>query len=212
MNSILLLYWGAASDSVSGQTGNRTAAAYLQFARIAHDCVILYEHGRYCSSVPLMRSLKLLCRAATLCIRILNIKGLKVSALYASHLTHLSFLLHRYWEKAGVAHKVDGRLGPAEDGLRELLQQEGENSFEMAFIDADKRSYQSYFDHCLRLVRPGGLIAVDNVLFYGKVADPEAQDKATKALKRFNSQLMTDERVTYSIVPIGDGMALCRKR
>eukprot|EP00878_Enallax_costatus_P038086 GHUV01043237.1.p1 GENE.GHUV01043237.1~~GHUV01043237.1.p1 ORF type:complete len:214 (+),score=24.61 GHUV01043237.1:466-1107(+) len=118
----------------------------------------------------------------------------------------------RYWEKAGVAHKVDGRLGPAVDGLQELVQQEGEHSFDMAFVDADKRGYQAYFDLCLRLVRPGGLIAVDNVLFYGKVADPGAQDKATMALKKFNDALMVDERVTFSIVPIGDGMALCRKR
>ena len=111
-----------------------------------------------------------------------------------------------------MAHKVDARLGPAVDGLQELLQQEGENSFDMAFIDADKRGYLTYFDLCLQLVRPGGLIAVDNVLFYGKVADPGAQDKATMALKEFNDALMADERVTFSIVPIGDGMALCRKR
>eukprot|EP00879_Flechtneria_rotunda_P028167 GHRR01030249.1.p1 GENE.GHRR01030249.1~~GHRR01030249.1.p1 ORF type:complete len:181 (+),score=58.33 GHRR01030249.1:444-986(+) len=118
----------------------------------------------------------------------------------------------KYWDKAGVAHKVDSRLGPALERLQELLNEQGKSSFDMAFIDADKRCYQSYFELCLKLVRPGGLIAVDNVLFYGKVADPAVQDKATVALKEFNQRLLADARVSYSIVPIGDGMALCRKR
>lgn len=118
----------------------------------------------------------------------------------------------RYWAKAGVADKVDGRLGPALEGLQQLLQDEGESCFDFAFIDADKRGYQAYFELCLRLVRPGGCIAVDNVLFYGKVADEAANDKATLALRKFNADLMADERVAFSIVPIGDGMALCRKQ
>jgi predicted O-methyltransferase YrrM len=118
----------------------------------------------------------------------------------------------RYWAKAGVADKVDGRLGPALEGLQQLLQQEGEGQFDFAFIDADKRGYQAYFELCLQLVRAGGCIAVDNVLFYGKVADEAATDKATLALRKFNADLMADERVAFSIVPIGDGMALCRKR
>lgn len=121
-------------------------------------------------------------------------------------------VLCRYWAKAGVADKVDARLGPALDGLQQLLQEHGANSFDFAFIDADKRAYQAYFELCLQLVRPGGLIAVDNVLFYGKVADQAAADKATLALKKFNDDLLADARVSFSIVPIGDGMALCRKR
>jgi predicted O-methyltransferase YrrM len=120
--------------------------------------------------------------------------------------------VRRYWDKAGVAAKVDSRLGPALEGLQQLLQQEGEGRFDFAFIDADKRGYQAYFELCLKLVRPGGCIAVDNVLFYGKVADEEVTDKATLALRKFNADLVADERVAFSIVPIGDGMALCRKR
>lgn len=117
----------------------------------------------------------------------------------------------RYWTRAGVEGKVQSCLGPALDGLQLLLDQEGKDSFDMAFIDADKRGYQAYFELCLQLVRPGGLIVVDNVLFYGKVADPVAGDKATLSLRAFNDSLLADERVSYSIVPVGDGMALCRK-
>jgi len=118
----------------------------------------------------------------------------------------------RYWEAAGVQHKVTGVLGPAEGGLQELLDQGKAGTFQLAFIDANKRAYQRYFDLCLQLVRPGGLIVVDNVLYYGKVADPEAQDKITDAIRQFNSDLVKDERVSVSIVPVGDGMALCRVR
>lgn len=78
--------------------------------------------------------------------------------------------------------------------------------------DADKRVYWQYFELLLKLVRPGGLIAVDNVLFYGKVADPSVTDKATVALRDFNTRVFVDERVSLSIIPVGDGIALCRKR
>lgn len=110
--------------------------------------------------------------------------------------------------------QVDARLGPAEDTLRSLLADpsHGPGSFDFAFVDADKRSYQTYFELCLRLVRKGGLVAVDNVLWYGRVADEAVQDKATAALRDFNAALLADERVTASIVPVGDGMALCRVR
>ena len=107
---------------------------------------------------------------------------------------------------------MTGVLGPAEEGLQELLDQGKAGTFHLAFIDANKRAYQHYFDLCLQLVRPGGLIVVDNVLFYGKVADPEVQDKITAAIRQFNSDLVKDERVSVSIVPVGDGMALCRVR
>eukprot|EP00775_Hariotina_reticulata_P001289 gene1289-1630_t len=117
----------------------------------------------------------------------------------------------RYWRRASVEGKIQICLGPAISGLQQLLDQEGSESFDMAFIDADKRGYQAYFELCLQLVRPGGLIAVDNVLFYGKVADPAADDKATLSLRAFNDSLLVDQRVSFSIVPIGDGMALCRK-
>jgi predicted O-methyltransferase YrrM len=107
---------------------------------------------------------------------------------------------------------VDARLGPGLEGLQQLLQESGPNSFDFAFIDADKGGYQAYFDLCLQLVRPGGCIAVDNVLFYGRVVDPARDDKATVAIRKFNEALAVDDRVDFSIVPIGDGVALCRKR
>jgi predicted O-methyltransferase YrrM len=182
--------------------------------------------------------------------------------------------------------QVDSRLAPADESLAALLAEHGPGSFDFAFIDADKRAYPRYFEACLQLVRPGGLIAVDNVLFYGKVADEQVgegcasapaggggdsrtgsrhapcscavrvprptpltrptaasragahrpwrwavcspaararalspprcrsqvQDKATAALREFNASVLADPRVTLSIVPVGDGMALCRKR
>lgn len=108
--------------------------------------------------------------------------------------------------------QVDARLGPGLEGLQQLLQETGPSAFDFAFIDADKGGYQAYFDLCLQLVRPGGCIAVDNVLFYGRVVDPSRDDKATVAIRRFNTALAADDRVDFSIVPIGDGVALCRKR
>ncbi|KIZ03452.1 caffeoyl-CoA O-methyltransferase [Monoraphidium neglectum] len=107
---------------------------------------------------------------------------------------------------------IDARLAPAEDSLRQLLADEGPGGYDFAFIDADKRAYGKYFELCLQLVRQGGLIAVDNVLWYGKVADSQVDDKATVALREFNAAVLADPRVTLSIVPVGDGMALCRKR
>jgi len=106
---------------------------------------------------------------------------------------------------------VDARLGPGLQGLQQLLKESGPDTFDFAFIDADKGGYQAYFDLCLQLVRPGGCIAVDNVLFYGRVVDPDRDDKATVAIRKFNEQLAADGRVEYSIVPIGDGVTLCRK-
>ncbi len=118
----------------------------------------------------------------------------------------------RYWEEAGVAHKIDLRLAPAVQTLDELLRAGEEGSFDFAFIDADKRSYRAYYERALRLLRPGGLVAVDNTLWSGRVADPEVVDDDTVALRAFNAELHEDERVTLSLVPIGDGLTLARKR
>lgn len=116
----------------------------------------------------------------------------------------------RYWERADVAHQVDLRIGKALDSLARLEQDKGPNSFDFAFIDADKINYQHYFDHCVRLIRPGGLITVDNVLWSGRVADPAEKDEDTQALKAFNDRLRTDERVDYTIIPIADGLTMAR--
>lgn len=118
----------------------------------------------------------------------------------------------RYWEAAGVANKIDLRLAPAIETLEELLGSGQAGTFDFAFIDADKASYQEYYEQSLQLVRPGGLIAIDNVLWSGRVADSQVQDNSTKAIRAFNQRLHQDQRVTLSLVPIADGLTLALKR
>lgn len=115
-----------------------------------------------------------------------------------------------FWEEAGVADRIDLRIAPAVETLDGLLAEGG--AYDFAFIDADKEAYETYFERCLELVRPGGLIAVDNTLWEGKVIDPNISDVDTEAIRRFNAKVATDERVTISLVPIGDGLTLARKR
>ena len=118
----------------------------------------------------------------------------------------------RYWREAGVDHKIDLRLAPAVETLDELVETGESSSFDFAFIDADKQNYDAYYERCLRLVRPGGLIAIDNVLRYGLVADEGAQDWTTRETRTLNRKLHADERVDISLVPIADGLTLVRKR
>jgi predicted O-methyltransferase YrrM len=118
----------------------------------------------------------------------------------------------RYWDEAGVAHKVDLRLAPALETLDALLEEGRGEAFDFAFIDADKASYDAYYERALRLVRPGGLIAVDNTLWSGRVADPEVEDDDTEAIRAFNAKLRDDGRVTMSLLPLGDGVTLARRR
>eukprot|EP00850_Spirogloea_muscicola_P012319 SM000079S22437 [mRNA] locus=s79:229959:232088:+ [translate_table: standard] len=120
-------------------------------------------------------------------------------------------IAQKYFELAGVSHKVDVRLGAAVDTLTDLLNEGEEGRFDMAFLDADKRSYGRYYELLLKLLRPGGLLVVDNVLWYGSVADPSVMDEKTKYLREFNKFLLTDSRVSISLIPVGDGMTLCRK-
>jgi predicted O-methyltransferase YrrM len=117
----------------------------------------------------------------------------------------------RYWRRAGVAHKIDLRLAPAHKTLDRLLADGYAGHFDFAFIDADKKNYSNYYERTLHLVRPGGLIAVDNVLWSGKVADPHVVDRDTKAIRAFNRKLKRDHRVMISLVPIGDGLTLAMK-
>jgi predicted O-methyltransferase YrrM len=121
-------------------------------------------------------------------------------------------IARRYWEKAGVSEKIDLRLGPARETLEALLREGRRDQFDFAFIDADKAHYDVYYELCLQLVRPGGLIAVDNVLWSGKVADPAVEDEDTEAIRRLNAKLASDERVTISLLPVGDGLTLARRR
>jgi len=118
----------------------------------------------------------------------------------------------RYWQEAGVAHKIDLRLGPALETLRKLLDGGAAGTFDFAFIDADKQNYQGYFDLALQLLRKGGLIVADNVLWSGRVIDPAVNDESTVAIRAFNQRLQSDDRVSITLVPIGDGLFLARKR
>lgn len=121
-------------------------------------------------------------------------------------------IARRYWREAGVAERIDLRLGPAVGTLDDLIDSGQEGSFDFAFIDADKSNYDRYYERCLRLVRVGGLIAVDNVLWHGKTADPEVQDADTLAIRALNLKIQSDDRVSSTLVPIGDGLYLARKR
>ena len=117
----------------------------------------------------------------------------------------------RYWREAGVEQKVDLRIAPALDTLEGLLDAGLAGTYDMAFIDADKGNYQNYFDNCLALVRPGGVIAVDNTLWYGRVVDPDNNDPETLAIRAFNERMRNDRRVDACLTAIGDGMTLAIK-
>ena len=116
-----------------------------------------------------------------------------------------------YWEQAGVARKIDLQLRPARATLDARLAAGEAGTFDFAFIDADKPAYDDYYERCLRLVRSGGLIAIDNVLWSGSVARP-AKTADTAALQALNDKLHRDERIDVSLLPIGDGLTLARKR
>ena len=117
-----------------------------------------------------------------------------------------------YWKKAGVADKIDLQIGPALDTLTELEKNGRKGQFDFAFIDADKVNYDIYYEKCLNLVRPGGVVAIDNVLWSGAVADVSAMDENTKAIRSLNAKLHKDERVDLSMIPLGDGLTLVRKK
>ncbi len=118
----------------------------------------------------------------------------------------------RYWAEAGVAHKIDLRLRPAKETLLALIAEGHAETFDFAFIDADKENYDAYYELSLSLLRPGGLIAVDNVLWHGRVIDPAMNDVDTVAIRALNEKLHKDQRVDVSMIPIGDGLYLARKR
>lgn len=122
-------------------------------------------------------------------------------------------IARQFWAEARVADRIDLRLGPASETLASLhASTPPEEAFDIAFIDADKENYETYFNQCLDMVRPGGLIMVDNVLWHGAIIDSGAGDKGTIAMRSFNRQRHNDDRVDISLVPIGDGLLLARKR
>lgn len=114
-----------------------------------------------------------------------------------------------YWAEAGVSDRIRLELAPALDTLRALPR---ERSFDLAFIDADKPSYVDYYEELLQLIRPGGVILVDNVLWFGRVADPAIEDEHTELMREFNAKLASDERVECVMLPVADGLTLARVR
>ncbi len=118
----------------------------------------------------------------------------------------------RYWEEAGVADKIDLRIAPALETLDTLLDEGTAGLFDFAFIDADKEPYPDYYERCLQLLRPGGVVALDNVFRDGRVADPGAEDESVRAIQRLNEKIHADDRVHLSMLPVADGVTLAMKR
>jgi predicted O-methyltransferase YrrM len=118
----------------------------------------------------------------------------------------------RYWAAAGVAEKITLRIAPASETLDDLIAQGQAGTFDFAFIDADKSNYEHYYERALKLVRIGGLLVIDNVLWSGRVANPEDQEQDTVAIRTFNQKLHQDERIALSLLPIADGLTLALKR
>jgi caffeoyl-CoA O-methyltransferase len=160
--------------------------------------------ARRCIEVGVFTGYSSLCVAAAL-----PADGRIVACDVSDHWTSIA---RRYWAEAGVADRIDLRLGPALGTLDELLASGWAGLFDFAFIDADKVNYLGYYERVLQLLRPGGLAVADNTLWSGRVADPEVADEDTVALRHFNEHLHRDARVDLSLVPIGDGLTLARKK
>ena len=125
--------------------------------------------------------------------------------------TRYSDIGRKYWKQAGVDERIDLRVGMALSSLSVLIAEEGANSFDFVFIDADKKEYEQYYDFAIQFVPVGGVIAIDNMFWRGAVADPDNQKNSTKSIRRLISRIRDDERVSSSIVPIGDGLMLARR-
>jgi caffeoyl-CoA O-methyltransferase len=121
-------------------------------------------------------------------------------------------IARRYWDEAGVGQKIDLRLGPAVQTLDALLAEGHAGTFDFTFIDADKKNVATYYERTLELLRRGGLVAIDNVLWSGRVADPGETDEDTLALRALNARIKDDQRVELSMLPVGDGLTLAMKR
>jgi predicted O-methyltransferase YrrM len=121
-------------------------------------------------------------------------------------------MARRYWQQAGVDNKIELRLGPAVRTLDDMIADGGTGTYDFAFIDADKSNYDAYYERLLTLLRPGGVIAIDNVLWHGRVVDESVQDEDTNAIRRLNAKIANDNRVLMTMLPIGDGLTLAMKR
>jgi predicted O-methyltransferase YrrM len=131
--------------------------------------------------------------------------ALDVSSVYTA-------VARRHWQAAGVADRVELVIGPAKATLDERLARGEAGRYDFAFIDADKTGYLEYYERLLKLLRPGGLIVVDNTLWGGDVADPANRDADTVAIRAFNDRLLADERIDLSLLPLGDGLTLAQRR
>lgn len=121
-------------------------------------------------------------------------------------------MARRYWDDAGVASRIELRIAPASETLDRLLADGGESVYDFAFVDADKTGYDGYYERLLRLVRPGGLIVFDNMLWGGRVLDQDPDDDDTRAIQALNAKLAADDRVTLCLLPLADGVTLARRR
>lgn len=126
--------------------------------------------------------------------------------------TEWTKVAQQIWQKAGVAHKITLHIGLAIDHLQSLINQGESNSFDFAFIDADKQSYDYYYELCLQLLRPGGVMALDNMLQDGRVVHAATETEAVQIIDQLNKKLLTDQRVDLSLLPLADGVTLVRKR
>ncbi|MBS12310.1 MAG: SAM-dependent methyltransferase [Gemmatimonadetes bacterium] len=118
----------------------------------------------------------------------------------------------KHWEKNGLADKIDLRIGPAVETLDAMIEAGESGTYDIAFIDADKESYGEYYERCLALLRQRGLILIDNVLWGGRAADPSNTDESTIAIRELTTRMQADERVDFSLIPVGDGVSLAVKR
>lgn len=118
----------------------------------------------------------------------------------------------KYWDKMNLNEKITLHLAPAIDTLQSLIHNNLQNTYDFAFIDADKPNYLRYYEYCLQLVRPGGVIAIDNVLWSGEIINPENQNENTRAIRELNTKIANDDRVTICMLPMGDGLTLARRK
>ncbi len=121
-------------------------------------------------------------------------------------------IAERYWQEAGVDHKIKLRIGPAPETVKALIEEGEAEKFDLVFIDANKKDYDTYYEHALLLVRTGGLIVLDNMFWGGRVLDDKDTEKSTVALRSLVKKLHADERISFSILPMDDGLALAYKR
>lgn len=146
---------------------------------------------------------------SSLCFALALPKGGQIVACDISE--EYTAIARQHWEQAGVADKIDLRIAPAIETLDQLLEQGQAETFDFVFIDADKGNYGHYYDRSIQLIRPGGLIVIDNVLWSGRVADPQSNDKIVQTMRQFNEKVGADPRVQVSILPLGDGLTLALK-